>query len=61
MINGKCRLCGAERKINNNTGNLMWVRDGQILATPEDAKQAFIKMAEVQGIPVSQWPDKYKE
>jgi hypothetical protein len=39
----------------------MWTRDGQILSTPTDAKNAFIRMAEQQGIPVEDWPEEYKE
>ena len=61
LVDNKCRLCGAERKINKGTGNLMWVRDGEILSMPEDARLAFIKMAEQQGIPVEDWPNEYKE
>jgi hypothetical protein len=60
MLGNKCRLCGAERRIEPNSGNLMWWRGGAILKCFELEREAFVKMATAQGMPVEEWPEKYR-
>ena len=74
LINMSCRLCGAEVRINPTSGNAMWIKNGRVIASPEDEKKQFLKMvytynisqkdfeagASRYNIPREQWPDKYK-
>ena len=55
-----CRLCGARREINRSTGNVIWVRNGLLVAAFEDERQAYIAMAQRNKIPVERWPAKYR-
>jgi hypothetical protein len=55
-----CRLCGAARKINKSTGNVIWVRRGRLVAAFDDEREAYIVMAKRNGIPEDRWPEKYR-
>ena len=55
-----CRLCGATRQINLSTGNIIWVRRGKLVAAFDDERDAYIAMAEREGIPVERWPEKFR-
>lgn len=60
LINGICRLCGAQRQINESTGNIIWVRNGKLVAAFDDEKSAYIVMATENNIPPEHWPKKYR-
>lgn len=55
----RCRLCGAERMMTEE-GSVMWIRDGRVIAVPEDEKKQWVAMAERNGIPRDQWPEKFR-
>lgn len=55
-----CRLCGAVRQINQSTGNIIWVRQGRLVAAFDDERESYIAMAERNNIPVDRWPEKYR-
>ena len=56
----KCRLCGATKTVNQVSGNIMWMRNGRLIAAFHDEKKAWVAMAEAHGIPQDQWPEKFK-
>ena len=56
----KCRLCGATKTVNQASGNVMWMRNGRLVAAFHDEKAAWVKMAEKHGIPKAEWPEKFK-
>jgi len=58
--NGKCRLCGARRCINDVSGNCIWMRNGRLVAAFKDEKQAYVKMAAEWDIPHDRWPEKFR-
>lgn len=57
----RCRLCGATKTINQVSGNLIWMRNGRLVAAFHDEKEAWLEMATQYGIPRDQWPEKFKE
>lgn len=56
----KCRLCGAGKTISSVSGNVIWMRNGRVVAAFRDEKQAFINMAERHGIPEKEWPERFR-
>jgi hypothetical protein len=56
----RCRLCGATRTVSSVSGNVIWMRNGRVVAAFADEKQAFIKMAMHYGIPETEWPKKFR-
>jgi hypothetical protein len=48
------------RQINLSTGNIIWVRNGKVVAAFDDEKEAYRASAKRNGIPMERWPDKYK-
>lgn len=58
--NHKCRFCGAVKTINQVSGNVIWMRNGRIVAAFQDERNAWIKMAQNYQIPESEWPEKFK-
>lgn len=56
----RCRLCGATKTVNQVSGNIMWMRNGRLIAAFHDEKAAWVKMAEKHGIPRAKWPEKFK-
>ena len=59
-VDYRCRLCGATKSINSVSGNVIWMRNGRLIAGFKDEKQAFLNMAERWNVPESLWPDKFK-
>jgi len=57
----KCRLCGATKTINSVSNNLVWMRNGRLVAGFRDEKAAYIEMARKFGISENKWPKKFKE
>ena len=57
----KCRLCGATKAINDVSGNVIWMRNGRVIAAFRDAKKAYVAMARRCGIPESEYPEKFRE
>lgn len=55
-----CRLCGAGRQINQSTGNIIWTRNGRLVAAFDDERDAYIAMAERDNIPIEKWPEKFR-
>lgn len=58
--NGKCRLCGARKTINDVSGNCIWMRNGRLVAGFADEKAAYVKMAMEWGIPRDRWPERFR-
>ena len=56
----KCRLCGATKSISDVSGNVIWMRNGRVVAAFRDARDAYIKMAIRYGIPETEWPEKFR-
>lgn len=56
----KCCKCGAERKISQVSGNIIWVRNGRVVAAFQDEKDQFLKVAERYNIPPEQWPERFR-
>lgn len=56
----RCRLCGATRSTNAVSGNVIWMRNGRVLAAFRDAAHAWVRMAERYGIPAEQWPEQFR-
>ena len=57
----KCDSCGAEMSINQNSGNVIWMRRGRVILAPDDKKEQWIKHAEAWAVEKDQWPDEFKE
>jgi hypothetical protein len=57
----RCKFCGAEKSINQVSGNEIWFLGGRVISAFADSKIAYIKMATKYNIPVDQWPVEYKE
>ena len=57
----RCRLCGAVKTINPVSKNLIWMRNGRLVAGFHDEKQAYVRMAMQHGIPKEDWPERFKE
>ena len=55
-----CRNCGATRQISPVSGNIMWVLRGKVVAAFQDEKDQWVKMAERNGIPEADWPERFK-
>jgi len=55
-----CRDCGATRQISQVSGNIIWVRNGQLVAAFQDEKDQWVKMAKRNGIPESEWPERFR-
>jgi len=55
----RCRLCGAVRTVNQVSRNVIWMRNGRVVRAFADEKQAYVKMAEVYGIPKERWPKRF--
>jgi len=60
VFNHKCRLCGATKHINAVSGNVIWMRNGRVVEAFQDAKQAYIQMAQRYNIPESEYPEKFR-
>jgi len=62
VIENKCRLCGARKTINSVSGNVIWMRNGRIVpgGAFQDDKNAYVQMAQRSGIPMSEWPEKFR-
>ena len=56
----KCRFCGATKTINQASGNVMWMRNGRLVAAFHDEKAAWQKVAQQHSIPESEWPEKFR-
>jgi len=61
VFDHKCRLCGATKNISQVSGNVIWMRNGRVVAAFDDVKQAFVKMAIKYGIPISEYPEQFKK
>jgi len=57
----RCRLCGATKTINSVSGNVIWMRNGRVVAAFRDEKDAWIRMATQYSIPQDEWPDRFRE
>lgn len=57
---GKCRLCGARRAINDVSRNVIWMRNGKLVAAFKDEKQAYVRMAIQWDIPQDRWPERFR-
>ena len=57
----KCVLCGATKSINSVSGNVIWMRNGRVVAAFRDEKDAYVRMAVQYGIPASEYPERFKE
>jgi len=57
----KCRLCGATKSINAASGNVIWMRNGRVVAAFQDSKTAYVNMATRHGIPRDEWPEQFKK
>lgn len=57
----KCRLCGATKTINQVSGQMIWMRNGRIVAAYKDDKIAWVKMAIANNIPKDKWPDRFRD
>lgn len=55
-----CRLCGATMQISEVSGNIIWMRNGRVVAAPQDEKDAWVKMAKAHWIPESEWPERFR-
>lgn len=42
----KCRLCGAEEKLNTTGKGTMWIRDGSVIAADEAVEESLKKAKE---------------
>ena len=60
VIEGKCRMCGARRTVNQVSGNVIWMRNGRIVRAFVDALRAYVDMARRYGIPEEQWPEEFR-
>jgi len=62
VLDNKCRLCGARKTINSVSGNVIWMRNGRIVpgGAFQDDKNAYVQMAQRSGIPMSEWPEKFR-
>ena len=58
--NVQCRLCGAERRISAVSGNVIWIRDGRVVAAFQDEKEQWTAMAKRYGIPEEKWPERFR-
>lgn len=56
----KCRLCGAVKVISSVSGNLIWMRNGRVVAAYRDEKEAYVKMAKQYGISEDEWPERFR-
>lgn len=56
----RCRLCGATKNISSVSGNMIWMRNGRIVAAFTDEKKAYVNMAKRYGIPENEWPKKFQ-
>ena len=58
----KCRSCGAEQKLDESTGNVIWMRRGRLLAAPADEKAHWEQHADKHGIEKDdpRYPEKFK-
>lgn len=57
----RCRKCGATRNVSQVSGNVIWMRNGRLISAFQDAKQAYVKMAEKYGVAKELWPDKFRQ
>jgi hypothetical protein len=57
----KCRLCGATRTVSQVSGNIIWMKNGRVVAAFDDEKQAYMRMAKQYGIPEKDWPERFKD
>jgi hypothetical protein len=58
---GMCRACGAARQINQISGNIIWVRNGRVVAAFQDEKNQWVEMAKRNGIPQDRWPERFQD
>jgi len=54
LIKMECNSCGVKKIFADNTGNAIWIRNGRIIAAPEDVKAAHERM-------VSRYGEKYRQ
>jgi len=57
----RCKFCGAEKIINQVSGNEIWMRNGRVVSAFVDSKTAYVAMATRYGIPEDQWIPEFKE
>jgi hypothetical protein len=57
----RCRLCGATRTVNAVSGNVIWMRNGRLVAAFHDEKSAWQRVAQEHGIPDDQTPARFRE
>lgn len=55
-----CRLCGAAMRISQVSGNVVWIRNGRVVAAFQDEKDQWVKMAKRHGVPESEWPERFR-
>ena len=60
VLTHKCNLCGATMCISQVSGNVIWMRNGRVVAAFTDERVAYVKMAEKYGIPKENYPERFK-
>lgn len=39
-----CGFCGAEKKLNKTSGNLLWMKNGRVISAPVEEEEARERM-----------------
>lgn len=60
VVGHKCRLCGATIAVSSVSGNVVWMRNGRLIAAFHDEREAYVKMAVANQIPEERWPERFK-
>ena len=55
-----CRLCGATRTTNQVSGNIIWMRNGRVIAAFTDSLQAWTRMTSIYNISRDKWPEQFR-
>ncbi len=55
----RCRLCGSTKTISSVSGNVIWMKNGRVVAAFRDTKLAYVQMAKRYNIPKTEWPAKF--
>lgn len=55
----RCNSCGATRHLNPVSGHLAWMRNGRLVSSFHDEKDAYVSMAGKWDIPKERWPKEF--
>lgn len=60
VVGHRCLFCGATKTVNQVSRNVMWMRNGHLVAAFHDEKAAWCEIAERFNISKEEWPEQFR-